>query len=95
MNTNTSSLNPFDVILERLNCLDIRFSELKDSITISPVATKERILKTREETKEIYHITDPTLNKRVADGKIIKIFMGRRVLFDLTDFLSVPGGPGK
>lgn len=79
--------NPFDLIIDRLNCLDSRFRELKDSITVSPVVTNERIFKTREETKAAYHISDPTLNKRVAEGKIVKIFMGRRVLYDLTELL--------
>lgn len=89
METNINQ-NPFTAILDRLNSLDLRFSELKDSFTIPPVVSKERILKTREETKAAYHISDPTLNKRVAEGKIVKIFMGRRVLYDLTSLLTIP-----
>ena len=86
--------NPFEVILARLSILDTKFSDFTQSLNIKTEVFKERILKTREETKAHYHISDPTLNRRVAEGKIDKIYMGRRVLYDLTDLLSVPNKAG-
>jgi|GEM_PF-6190840 len=89
LNTELTS-NPFQLILDKIHILDDKFSELKEIIsTPPPEPKKEKILKSREETKAIFNITDPTLSKRVRDGKLKPIYMGRRVMYDLTDYLSI------
>lgn len=81
---------PFDSIDKRLNNLESLILGIESRLLTNQEAknSQNRILKTREETKEIFNITDPTLNKRVKDGKLKKVCLGRRVLYDLTEFLS-------
>ena len=81
-------VNPYEIILERINSLEFNLLSYINKPTGTLEQKPETYLKTRQQTLDILSISDPTLNRHVAKGRLIKTYFGRKVYYDLSEFIK-------